>query len=88
MGGTSLLRLEGPDGEPECLDAMQTFHLVGPTDADTHRAREAMWTQNAEFWSRVGALGLGEDLPVHTAVNALLTSGPHEPPPKGGAGRP
>lgn len=85
MGGTSLMRLGADGGEPEHLGEMQEMYVNGATEDDTRRAQEEMWARNAAFWARVEELGLGDRLPVRTAVNAVLTSGPHDPPGSGGA---
>lgn len=79
---TALMRIAADgDGRPELLGEMQTMYMLGPTDEDTTRERDRMHARNAAFWGRVGALGLDRELPLHTVVNAHLTSAAADTPP-------
>lgn len=74
MGGALLMRLDPRTGEVTGIDEMQDAYVVGTTEAETRGALERMHAHNAAFWQRVHDLGLDDDLPTHTVINAYLTS--------------
>jgi hypothetical protein len=86
MGGTLLWRLDAASGDAVKVDEMWTGYMHGDTEAETALAVDRMHQHNAAFWERAAELGLDEDLPAHTVVNAYLTSAAAgEPDPPGPA---